>query len=271
MTATLAEPDNDITKYIIYIKNNLKMITHASANTDDQKGLLTYIFGQLKLCSIPLFQNYACHLHIAYQEGKHTNLTSSTLLEEVENKVRVLKHAKEWMNTSNPHPPAMALYASGPQPTNLEKLILLQTQLLTKLLTTKHNKNDSNAKPYNKWKHDTHANLNDTKTVNGKVFKWCTKCNHGKGQWVSAHDTSTHIEGCRRDKTKHHNTDSKRPGIPCSATQGYSNSRNKPQANVSNSDKDADNTDIQDRVNLAQIDLANSLNWRLDVSEDQDE
>jgi len=62
MTATLAKHDNDVTKYVIYIKNKLKMITHASANTDNQKGLLRYIFCQLKLCSVALFQDYARRL-----------------------------------------------------------------------------------------------------------------------------------------------------------------------------------------------------------------
>jgi hypothetical protein len=59
--------------------------------------------------------------------------------------------------------------------------------------------------------------------------------------------------------------------VQASHVRQYSSSRNKPHANVSLSEKDADNIDIHDKANLAQIDLTNSLNWRFDVSDDQDE
>lgn len=34
-----------------------------------------------------------------------------------------------------------------------------------------------------------------TRQHNGKTFTWCTKCHQGRGQWVSDHDSSTHIDG----------------------------------------------------------------------------
>lgn len=40
----------------------------------------------------------------------------------------------------------------------------------------------------------------ETRLHNGKIFNWCTKCHQGHGQWVSAHDNTTHIEGLARKK-----------------------------------------------------------------------
>jgi hypothetical protein len=47
--ATLAAQDNDIDKYIITLKNYLKMITPLSGSTSTETGLLTYILKELKL------------------------------------------------------------------------------------------------------------------------------------------------------------------------------------------------------------------------------
>jgi hypothetical protein len=54
--ATLSNHQDDINKYIITIKNSLKMITPLSGTTENETGLLIYILCQLKLCSVLLFR-----------------------------------------------------------------------------------------------------------------------------------------------------------------------------------------------------------------------
>jgi hypothetical protein len=54
-TATLSTFDNDVPKYIIFIKNNLCMLSSNTDSTHTHNGLITYILRQLKLSSIPYF------------------------------------------------------------------------------------------------------------------------------------------------------------------------------------------------------------------------
>jgi hypothetical protein len=72
--ATLSSFDNGVNKYVIFIKNNLKLITSSTSNEKEQPWL-TYIFWQLKHCPNFTFQLYVPNLHITYQEGKYPTLT----------------------------------------------------------------------------------------------------------------------------------------------------------------------------------------------------
>jgi hypothetical protein len=199
-TATLAHYDNDIDKYIIALKNYLKMITPLSGTTSNETGLLTYIMKQFKLCPVPLFQDYIWKLHVGFQEGEYSTMTPTSLLQTVEDKIRALRHASEWSDAQPHTSPAMALVSSSSIPNGLEALLQQQNILITKLLELqqKDNKNST----YNDWKHKPPTNLNDIRHFNGKIFRWCTKCNGGKGQWASAHDTKTHIDNFRQDQTR---------------------------------------------------------------------
>jgi len=53
-TATLANHQNDVERYLIYIKNNLRMINNTTDSTE-QNGLITYILHPLKQASNPIF------------------------------------------------------------------------------------------------------------------------------------------------------------------------------------------------------------------------
>jgi hypothetical protein len=199
--ATLSTHDNDIDRYIIAIKNYLKMITPLSGSTSAETGLLTYILQQLKLCPVPLFQDYIRQIHVAFQEGEHSDMTPTSLLHKVEDKIRALKHASEWTTSEQQTPSAMALVASHATPTGLEAILQQQNTLISKLLEFHHHK-DTKQQSYHDWKHKAPANVNDIRRSNGKIFRWCTKCNGGKGQWAAAHDTSTHIDNFRNDRSR---------------------------------------------------------------------
>ncbi len=118
-----------------------------------------------------------------------------SLLKEVEEKIMVLKHTKEWTQENNRLPPAMVLVAMSQPNSQLEELPKLQTQLLTKPDTNKGHQN--NGRLYNKWKHNAPENSAETKSVN---FIWYTKYNFGKGKWVSTHDTHSHKNGFHKDQ-----------------------------------------------------------------------
>jgi hypothetical protein len=135
------------------------MITSLSGSTSAENGLLTYILCQLKLCNVHLFQEYICTLHIAFQEGKHRNMTPTSLLSEVEDKIRALKHASEWTLDEPVTTPAMALVTTSSTTSSLEELLKQQTAPMSKLLEAQKGGHGQNT--YNDWKHKAPANLND--------------------------------------------------------------------------------------------------------------
>ncbi len=87
------------------------MISSSKQSNVDQNGLLTYILCQLKLSNISLFQDYIRKLHVSFQDAKHLNLTISSLLLSIEDKIKVLKHTGEWFALESNNTSAVALSA----------------------------------------------------------------------------------------------------------------------------------------------------------------
>jgi hypothetical protein len=205
-SATLNQFNNDVSKYLIFIKDNLRMIT--TSTTTEHNGLITYIFCQLKSSSVPLFQDYIRKQHVKFQEAKLPNITVSSLITTVEDKIRVLRNAGEWIEANDVQPSAMALAAPTTIPPQLEDIMIKHIKHQLKQLVDYH-KQPTNTKQgsghYREWKYNTPKNLNEIRTHNGKQFKWCTKCNHGKGQWASGHDTDTHVDGFRFQRNSQNN------------------------------------------------------------------
>jgi hypothetical protein len=269
-STTLADHGGDVDQYIIAMKNHLKMITPLNDTAHNENGLITYILCQLKMCSVPLFQDYIRKLHVAFQEGDHSDLTPTSLLTTVENKIRALKHAHEWNHQDQSTSPAMALTGSTTQPSALEVLLQQQTTLLGKILEKQTKQHSS----YHEWKHSAPANLTDIRRHNGKIFRWCTKCNNGQGQWASAHDTKTHVDSFRHNKGKsnEHNRSQNSNGPKHGAAMATTGNQGKHTTPDSATAYDLDNlpstSALASRVCFAQ-DMENA--WRFDVSDAIDE
>jgi hypothetical protein len=216
-TATVTDHAHDIEKYLLYIKNNLKMITSTGSKHKQHNGLLTYILHQLHQTKNTIFQRYIQDMHIDYQEGKLPKYTPFKLIQECENKIRVLKHAKVWTTSSPLDTPAMALTTSSTLSDKLKEFLANQ-------ISNKLNKLDQSGKTpgkdgnqgkdgktshrfqHQEWLFVPPANQSDTKTINNRTYNWCAKCNRSQGQWVQAHTTATHIDNfipptCHSDPT----------------------------------------------------------------------
>jgi len=109
LSATLAHHHNDIEKYLIFIKNNLQMITSKTYSRKNQ-GLITYILQQLELTTNPILLHQVQDLHIQYQENKLPKYTPQKLVCDIEDKIRVLKHAEAWTTLHVPEQPMMAMH-----------------------------------------------------------------------------------------------------------------------------------------------------------------
>lgn len=77
---------NDVSKYIINIKDNLCLITTTDGSSSEHNDLIIYIFRQF----------------IKYLKTKLPNLTQTTLLKLIGDKMQILKHADQWKQVGNP-------------------------------------------------------------------------------------------------------------------------------------------------------------------------
>jgi hypothetical protein len=201
-TAMLAHHNNDIEKYLVYVKNNLRMITSPTTSKRSHNGLITYILRQLKFTTNAPFLRYIQDLHVDYQEGKLPKCTPLKLIQAVEDKIRVLKHAEVWDSAGTSETPAMALASNIQFPDQLKEFLANHISAKLKKLqdTGKDSGKDSKGRQrfqHQDWMFIGPANPAELKTVNGRNYNWRTKCGRGNGQWVQSHTTDTHQDSFR--------------------------------------------------------------------------
>jgi len=204
VNSTVLQHDGDIEEYLIFIKNQLHIITAKSRTTTHFNGLITYMLHQLKTTSNQIFLRYIQDLHVSYQEGTLPRYTPWKLILDVEDKIRVLCHAEVWELPTTKETPAMALnFNSTTLADQLKEFLANHITAEVKRLTTPSKAtptgNDTNrdskqrTRPPNPdWLYTTPQTLDETKTVNNRTYKWCAKCNRGNGQWIITHTTATH-------------------------------------------------------------------------------
>jgi hypothetical protein len=250
------------------------MITNPAAPTSEHNGLITYVLRQLIDSTIYMFQKYIRDLHVDYQEAKLGNITVTKLLLQIEDKIRVLKHAGEWTEADSAQPAAMALAAGTKLPPQLEEILSKQikaqlTQLIerNKSLQNNHTTNtnmNKNGFVHQEWMFIPPSTPGETRHYNNKTFTWCTKCRQGKGQWVSAHDSNTHVEGFRPTPRRFNNTNGRqqRNGILKNGSKKDLNNpsnTNTNKAHVSFTDGHTNMIDLSQDGILAQLSLQDGI------------
>jgi hypothetical protein len=210
MVATLDQFQHDVEKYIIYIKNNLRMITPTSTTAEQHSDLITYIMHQLKHTKNSTFQHYIQDVHIQYQEAKLPRYTPTKLLLDIEEKIRVLKHTEVWDISEQPDTPAVALNITPNMTTQLKDFLTNHISSEFNKLIEHHKLSPQGGRPKGKFQHQEWMFLppkhpSDTKMLNGRNYNWCLKCNKGKGQWVQAHATDTHLDDFRPQRRTSNN------------------------------------------------------------------
>jgi hypothetical protein len=186
------------------------MIMVKPADGKKFRGLITYILCQLKGTSNSIFLHFIQDLHVQYQEGKLPKYNPMKLVLEVEDKIRVLKHAEVWETASTTNDvPAMALNTTASITDQLKDFqahhITAELKRLssnTKPPPNDHDSGHKDGKSRSKFQHQDWMfvppnRLSETKSIQGRSYNWCTKCNKGQGQWVQAHTSDTHQDGFR--------------------------------------------------------------------------
>jgi len=161
------------------------------------------------------------------------------LIQDAEDKIRVLKHASAWDPGNSQETPAMALTATPTLTKQLREYLANQIMMEIKHLL-QHGKAGKDGKFCGKFSAQdclfvTLQNMLETKKVQNHAYHWCTKCNCGSGQWVIIHTNSTHKDDYVHPYKRQ--DDNKRQGILKSAN----NVRFQDQK-VMGSQQDRDNT-----------------------------
>ncbi len=113
VNVTVIQHDGDIKKYLIFVKHNLRMIMSPSTKSTRYNGLITYILRQIKTTQNKIFLRYIQDLHVSYQEGTLPKYKPWKLILDVEDKIRVLRHAEVWDSAKSKKIPAIALNAAS--------------------------------------------------------------------------------------------------------------------------------------------------------------
>jgi hypothetical protein len=224
-TATLTEFGDDIEKYIIHIKNNLRLITSTDDHSREHNDIIIYNFQQLSLSTIPLFQESIQKWHIKYLEAKTPSLTPTKLLKDADDKMQVLCHAGQWKQPENTAVMALKLELDQQRKENdkLAQHISAHIGRLTQHgryppggyfhpghgINSNNNNNlkcfyDQNWNPrnYPVWMITPPQNPTDTQVVECRIYRRCSRYRNGQGLWVNHHTTNAHEDGyrsqCRR-------------------------------------------------------------------------
>jgi hypothetical protein len=102
--STLLQFGDDVPKYILHIKDSLRLITTSNMNTTTHNDLLVYLFAQLQLCKVPLFKEAIDAWHIAYLEAKPPGINPESLLKMWHRPTSWLTdQTQDWTKTRNLH------------------------------------------------------------------------------------------------------------------------------------------------------------------------
>jgi hypothetical protein len=99
--ATLGDFNNEIPRYLRFLKDNLKLISSTGAADDAHNDLIPHLLLQLRATTIPTFQQAVLKWQRDYFEGVLT-LTPSNLVTKVDNECQILTHAGQWVETIDP-------------------------------------------------------------------------------------------------------------------------------------------------------------------------
>jgi hypothetical protein len=191
---------NTIDKYFINVKDSLSLITSSdAADATKHNDLIIYIFNQLTECSVAPFKHYISRLHVQYLEASLPDMTPVKLLQLAEDKICILRHANQWVETEESS--LMALKAQMLQQKQdsdktIQRLVAHVGRLAQRNL--KRGPQDHNASPTNRypaWMIQPPQPGQHTQLVNNRLYSWCTKCRKGQGLWVCRHTTDTHVDG----------------------------------------------------------------------------
>lgn len=197
--ATLTEYKNDVSAFLRYIHNNLRLITSTGAADTAHNDLIPDILLQLQSTTIPLFQQSVLKWQRDYMESKLV-LTPSSLIKLADEESQILKHSGQWVETIDPSIAAMqAMISSNKEGSlkffqtlaaNFTELMKRQQEINREYRNIRDNKyRDNNNNP--DWLFTEPTDLSEVRTYKSRQWHFCTKCGRS-GRWVCTHMDETH-------------------------------------------------------------------------------
>jgi hypothetical protein len=219
-TAKLSHFSDDACKYIVHIKDNLRLITAATDNSNEHNDLIIHLLTQLSTSPIKPFREAMERLHVNYLEAKLPDLTPTKLLKLADDKTQILKHAGQWKDTETPAVMALKL-ALEQQKSESDKMVKQLVAHIGKMTNQRSyqrsshdsnlNQQDTNKRTFDRfdnnnrypsWMVTAPADITETKVVDRRLYSWCSKCRQGQGLWVNHHNTATHVNGYRGQRRR---------------------------------------------------------------------
>jgi hypothetical protein len=201
--ATLADFKNDVQGFLIFLQDNLRLITSAGADKTDHTDLVPHILLQLRMTMIPIFQQSVLTWQREYMENK-LKLTPSSLVTLADEECQVLKHANQWVETIDPSIVAMqALFHNNKEGSanifksltaNFSELVKKQNDINKEF--KQHRSEGTRLTGFNPnnnpdWIFTPPHDITQTRYFNGRTWYFCTKCGRN-GRWVVTHSDDTH-------------------------------------------------------------------------------
>jgi hypothetical protein len=203
--ATLSTFGDDVEKYILYIKDNMRLITATATDSTEHNDLITYPFTQLTKSTITMFKEAVQKWQIDYLEAKMLDLTPTKLLKMADDKAQVLRHAGHWHTVDSPAVMALKLELEQER-LHSQTLVKNLAAHVGQFIQKQRHKPTSGGTPYQhpEWMITPPSPGIFAMMHDGKHYNWCTKCRQGKGLWVLRHTTTTHVDGFRRQPKRQH-------------------------------------------------------------------
>jgi hypothetical protein len=231
--STISQFGDDVPKYILHLKDNLRLITSSDNSNTQHNDLITYLFHQLQQCNVPLFKEAIDKWHIEYLEAKLPGLTPEKFLKMVDDKIQILKHADQWKESEHTEIMALKLELQKQKQESdaLVKNLVAHVGRLSNAHRNLHhgishhghnNKKHpfpgSNPMPnninYPPWMIVPPQHPMETKLMDRRIYTWCTKCRQGQGLWVCRHNTETHVDGYTNQRNQRRRIDHTTPQFP---------------------------------------------------------
>jgi hypothetical protein len=132
--STLNGHKNDVPAYLRFLQDNLCIIMSTGDTDIMHNDLIPHIFMQLRLTTIPLFQQRVLTWQRKYMENT-LSLSPMTLITMADEECQILRHSNQWVETIDPSIVAMKAALQG-SVADTKALYEHLTAHLTKLVHT---------------------------------------------------------------------------------------------------------------------------------------
>ena len=199
------EYNNDLQEYITGTINLCRLILKTEDNTT-HNDLLDPIFAQLQSTPYDRF-TYAVDGWFEEYLEQTIQLTPLTLLDKADKKLHILRAARKLQANTNQELMALRAHFDNHNKQITSSLNKIASNLQANHPTQRQYSNQENThqpRQRPEWFQRPPSEPSTVMHFENREWRWCPKCNYGRGRWVSTHHPDKHVDGYvnpRRNKS----------------------------------------------------------------------